>query len=559
MYPADRPLLVVTDAGARLVRRGLVTPGDAVRWRGARVAVFRRGPVVCELPAARVDAPSRAPYLPRDSQPARAHPVCHPGARRSAPRIALALYNTLARRVEPFQPLAPPRVTRYPCGPTVWNYAHLGNFRTFLFEDLLRRYLEASGYDVFHIMNLTDVDDRTIKAARAAGTTLRQHTEPFVRAFFEDRDYLRLRPAHAHPRATESVPAMIVLVRRLLDRGVAYQGDDGSLYFAIDRFPSYGRLSGLDRREIKVGARVASDEYAKDDPRDFALWKKAEPIDEQVGAAWDAPFGRGRPGWHLECSAMSLDQIGQCCRVETLDIHAGGVDLIFPHHEDEIAQSEAATGKPFARYWLHGEFLNVGGTKMSKRFGNFLTARDLREQGVDAAAVRLLFSQTHYRKALDFSDEALVAAGQGVKRLGEFRERLVRATGPATPDGRLAALATKFETDFRAALDDDLNAPRACAALFELVHAGNAALDAGAGGAGAARAALEAAMAVLDVLPTPKPLEPAFAGWVDERIAARDKARGAKDFREADRIRAELKAKGVEIEDTPSGTKWRMV
>jgi len=338
---------------------------------------------------------------------------------------------------------------------------------------------------------------------------------------------------------------------------VAYRGEDGSVYYAIAKFPTYGRLSQLDRREIKVGARVASDEYAKDDPRDFALWKKADPIDEQVGAAWDAPFGRGRPGWHLECSAMSLDQIGKCCHAETLDIHAGGVDLIFPHHEDEIAQSEAATGKPFARYWLHGEFLNVGGTKMSKRFGNFLTARDLREQGVDAAAVRLLFSQTHYRKALDFSDEALVAAGQGVKRLGEFRERLLRETGKG--EGKLAVLATKFEADFRAALDDDLNAPRACAALFELVHAGNAALDAGAGGAGAARAALEAAMAVLDVLPTPKPLEPAFVRWVEERIAAREQARKSKDFKEADRIRAELKARGVEIEDTPSGTKWRMV
>src|SRR5437899_6602226 len=256
---------------------------------------------------------------------------------------------------------------------------------------------------------------------------------------------------------------------------------------------------------------------------------------------------------------MSLDQIGQCCRVETLDIHAGGVDLIFPHHEDEIAQSEAATGKPFARYWLHGEFLNVGGTKMSKRFGNFLTARDLREQGVDAAAVRLLFSQTHYRKALDFSDEALVAAGQGVKRLGEFRERLLRAGGPATPDGRLAALATKFETDFRAALDDDLNAPRACAALFQLVHEGNGALDAGAPGGAVVRDALDRAMAVLDVLPTAKPVDPALARWVAERIAARAKARKAKDFTEADRIRAELKARGVEIEDTPSGTKWRMV
>src|SRR5437762_2286061 len=387
--------------------------------------------------------------------------------------MTLALYNTLTRRVEPFAPLAPPRVTLYTCGPTVWNHAHIGNFRTFLFEDLLRRHLAYSGYDVFHIMNLTDVDDRTIKAAAAAGKR--------------------------------------------------------------------------------------SDEYTKDDPRDFALWKKAEPTDEQVGAAWDAPFGRGRPGWHLECSAMSLEQIGKCCRTETLDIHAGGVDLIFPHHEDEIAQSEAGTGKPFARFWLHGEFLNVRGTKMSKRFGNFLTARDLRDQGVDAAAVRLLFWQTHYRKALDFTDEALAAAGAGVKRLGEFYERVKRETGNGKRDGRLAELAAKFEVDFRAALDDDLNAPRACAALFELVHEGNAALDAGAPGAALALGVRDRAMHVRDVSPSAKTGDTELARWIAGRIAARDKARKSKDFKEADRIRAELTAKGVEIEDTPSRTTWRLV
>jgi len=470
--------------------------------------------------------------------------------------MTLALYNTLTRRVEPFAPLAPPRVTLYTCGPTVWNFAHIGNFRTFLFEDLLRRHLEHSGYDVFHIMNLTDVDDRTIKAAAAAGKQLDQHTAPYVLAFFEDRDYLRIKPAHVYPRATESVPAMVRLVERLLERGVAYKGEDGSIYFAIAKFPTYGRLSRLDTRELKTGARVASDEYAKDDPRDFALWKKAEPLDEQVGAAWDAPFGRGRPGWHLECSAMSLEQIGRCCRAETLDIHAGGVDLIFPHHEDEIAQPEAATGRAFARHWLHGEFLNVRGTKMSKRFGNFLTVRDLREQGVDAAAVRLLFWQTHYRKALDFTDEALAAAGAGVKRLGEFYERLGEEE-KGEREGPLADLATKFEADVRAALDDDLNAPRACGALFEFVRDGHGALDAGAGGAAPARAALERAMGILDILPSSKAVDAELARWVDERLAARDKARKAKDFKEADRIRAELLARDVEIEDTPSGTRWR--
>jgi len=443
----------------------------------------------------------------------------------------------------------------------VWNYAHIGNFRTFLFEDLLRRYLEYSGYDVFHVMNLTDVDDRTIKAAAAAGKRLAEHTAPFIEAFFADRDYLRIKAAHAYPRATESVAAMVGLVQRLLANGVAYRGDDGSIYFAIAKFPGYGRLSRLDQREIKVGARVASDEYGKDDPRDFALWKKAEPIDEQVGAAWDAPFGRGRPGWHLECSAMSLEQIGKCCRAETLDIHAGGVDLIFPHHEDEIAQSEAATGKPFARYWLHGEFLNVRGTKMSKRFGNFLTARDLSEQGVDAAAVRLLFWQSHYRQPLDFNDAALEAAQEGVRRLGEFRERLLGEAGKGKEEGVLTELAATFESAFRAALDDDLNAPRAVAALFDFVRAANRQLDHAPAPAGAhqARDSLQSAMAVLDVLPTAAALPPELARWVEQRIAARDKARRAKDFAAADRIRAELRAKRVEIEDTAAGTKWRVV
>ncbi len=472
----------------------------------------------------------------------------------------VSLFNTLTRRVEPLRPLAPPRVTLYTCGPTVWNYAHIGNFRTFLFEDLLRRWLEASGYDVFHIMNLTDVDDRTIKAARAAGKKLTEHTAPFTQAFFEDRDYLRIKPAHVYPEATQYMPQMIALVSRLLERGVAYKGEDGSVYFAIQKFPTYGRLSQLDKREIKVGARVASDEYAKGDPSDFALWKKADAEDESVGAAWDAPFGRGRPGWHLECSAMSLAEIAQCCSVQTLDIHAGGVDLIFPHHEDEIAQSEAATGQAFARYWLHGEFLNVRGTKMSKRFGNFLTARDLREQGVDAAAVRLLFFQTHYRQAVDFTDDALEAAKEGVRRLGEFHERLKRDGGRGTGDGEVAALAEKLEADVATALNDDLNAPRAVAALFDFVRAVNRELDKPVPPPGTARvlAAFERVTGILDVLPTARAADPALVRWVEERIAARAQARKSKDFKAADAIRAELAVKGIEIEDTPQGTKWRL-
>ena len=470
----------------------------------------------------------------------------------------VSLFNTLARRVEPLQPLAPPRVTFYTCGPTVWNYAHIGNFRTFLFEDLLRRWLEHLGYDVFQIMNLTDVDDRTIKAARQAGKSLVEHTAPFTKAFFEDRDYMRIKPANVYTPATQYMPQMIALVSRLLERGVAYKGEDGSVYFALAKFPTYGRLSRLDTREIKVGARVTSDEYAKGDPSDFALWKRADAEDEQVGAAWDAPFGRGRPGWHLECSAMALEELRRCCGVQTLDIHAGAIDLIFPHHENEIAQSEGATGQPFSRHWVHGEFLNVRGTKMSKRHGNFLTARDLREQGVDAAAVRLLFFQTHYRQPVDFTDEALEAAKEGVRRLGEFHDRLKKGRGEKGEV--LPGLAEKLETDVAAALNDDLNAPRAVAALFDFVRAANRELDKpqGAAGSGRALAAFERVAGVLDVLPTVRAVDPALATWVAERIAARVQARKSKDFKAADAIRGELAAKGIEIEDTPTGTKWRM-
>jgi cysteinyl-tRNA synthetase len=475
--------------------------------------------------------------------------------------VTLSLHNTLTRRVEPLVPLAPPRVTLYTCGPTVWNYAHIGNFRTFLFEDLLRRWLEASGYDVFQIMNITDVDDRTIKAARAAGKRLIEHTAPFTQAFFEDRDYMRIKPAHVYTPATKYMPQMIALVSRLLERGVAYKGDDGSVYFGLTKFPTYGRLSRLDTREIKVGARVASDEYAKSDPSDFALWKKADAEDESVGAAWDAPFGRGRPGWHLECSAMSLAEISMRFHVQTLDIHAGAIDLIFPHHENEIAQSEGATGQQFARHWVHGEFLNVRGTKMSKRFGNFLTARDLREQGVDAAAVRLLFFQTHYRQPVDFTDEALDAAKEGVRRLGEFHVRLRERSRAEAGSGSLSALAQRLEADVGAALNDDLNAPRAVAALFDFVRAANRELDSSeqARGTGDALAVFGrvAGPDLLDVLPTSRAVEPELLEWVEQRLAARDKARKTKDFKAADGIRAELAARGVQIEDTPQGTKWR--
>ncbi len=473
--------------------------------------------------------------------------------------MGLSLYNTLTRRLDPFEPLAPPRVTLYSCGPTVWNYAHIGNFRTFLFVDLLRRWLEASGYQVFHIMNLTDVDDRIIREATAKGITLDALVTPFIDAFYQDRDYLRIRPAHEYPRATHHIAAMVRLVEGLLANGTAYRGDDGSVYFAIDRFPAYGRLSQLDRRELKAGGsgRVASDEYAKENAQDFVLWKAAKPEDEAAGAAWDAPFGRGRPGWHLECSAMALELIGERYGARVLDLHTGGVDLIFPHHEDEIAQSCAYTGQSdFARVWLHGAFLNVRGAKMSKRFGNITTARDLEADGVDPAAIRLLMSQTHYRQPFDLTDEGLEAAREGSRRLGDMDRRLQASAGAG---GALDELVARTDADFRAALDDDLNAPRAVAAVFDFVREANRMLDGGAKIGEPARAAWRRWTGeVLDVLPSRQAVDAELAEWVEARLAERAQAKKQRDFGRADAIRAELTGRGIVVEDTPAGPKWRL-
>jgi cysteinyl-tRNA synthetase len=490
--------------------------------------------------------------------------------------MALRLYNTLSRKVEPFEPLQKGRVSLYTCGPTVYNYAHIGNFRTFLFEDLLRRWLEASGYEVFHIMNLTDVDDRTIAAARHRGVSLREHVDPFARAFEEDRDWLRILPAHAQPRATEYIPAMIRLIEGLLEKGVAYKGEDGSVYFSITKFPAYGRLSRLDTRELKTGAseRVTADEYAKEDARDFVLWKAAKPEDETVGAAWDAPFGRGRPGWHIECSAMALELIRQRLGTDVLDIHAGGVDLIFPHHEDEIAQSCAFTGKDqFARYWLHGEFLNIRGSKMSKRFGNITTPRDLREDGVDAGAIRLLMFQTHYRQQLDLTDEGLDAAREASRRLGEFWNRLQEARSESDPP-RLTQAADRLSQDLAEALNEDLNSPRAVAAMFAFMNQANAAMDAGEDPGPSALSAWEKAEAVLGVTTpkqgirvrgyaptittTPAEIPPLEDGprmkWAEAWAKERARHKSARNYAEADRIRTLLQSHGFEVRDSRDGS-----
>jgi cysteinyl-tRNA synthetase len=470
------------------------------------------------------------------------------------PAPEFRLYNTLTRSVEPFAPADGKTVRIYSCGPTVYNPAHLGNFRTFLFNDLLRRTLRLRGWDVRQVMNLTDVDDKIIKRANEQGKRIREITEPVTEIFFADRAYLRIQPAESYPKATDFVPQMITLVQRLVDRGVAYRADDGSVYFAIAKFPTYGRLSRLDTREVKAGARVAQDDYSKENAQDFALWKAAKPEDERTGAAWDSPWGRGRPGWHLECSAMAMDLLG-----ETLDIHTGGIDLIFPHHEDEIAQSEAATHKSFSRFWCHGAFLLTEGAKMAKRLGNVSTVEGLRQQKISAAAVRHFVFTTHYRKELNLSDEALEASMEAVRRVGEFAERLSTATAGTAA---LAQLAEGAETEFRSALYDDLNAPEALASLFTFIKGANRELDrAGSDAAGLdrARAAFRTMDSVLDIVPAAQVVDAELAREIEDLLARRRSARERRDFAEADRIRAELTSRGVAVEDVGGQTKWKLV
>jgi cysteinyl-tRNA synthetase len=462
------------------------------------------------------------------------------------------LFNTMSRAIEPFAPADGETVRIYSCGPTVYNPAHLGNFRTFLFVDLLRRTLRLRGWKVRQVMNLTDVDDKIIRRAHEQKKTIREVTEPVTTIFQEDREYLRIERAEVYPKATDFIPQMIALVAKLIERGVAYVADDKSVYFAIDRFPAYGRLSRLDKRELKTGARVAQDDYSKENAQDFALWKAATPNDEVTGAAWDSPWGRGRPGWHLECSAMAVDLLG-----ETLDIHCGGIDLIFPHHEDEIAQSEAASGQTFSRFWCHGAFLLIEGTKMAKRLGNVTTVHGMREAEISPAAVRHFVFNTHYRKELNLSEEALEASMNAVRRVGDFADRLASATGGTVALGEVADAAI---ADVEAALFDDLNAPNALAGLFTFIHRANAELDKRGSEVGSlerARAAFARINGVLDIVPERGKDDPELMEWVEGRLEARRSARERRDFREADRIRTELTERGIVIEDSAGGTKWK--
>ena len=469
--------------------------------------------------------------------------------------MTLRLQNTLTGAKEEFAPLEAGHVRMYTCGPTVWNYAHVGNLRAFLFYDLLRRHLRVAGYRVTHVMNLTDIDDRILDQAMHAGTTIAEYVRPYVDAFFEDMAALRAERAEHYPRATEHIGEMVAMISTLVEHGNAYVAD-GDVYFRIASFPAYGALSHLDRSGLKAGARVATDKYDKESVSDFALWKKAQPADDRLGAAWDAPFGRGRPGWHIECSAMSKRYLG-----DTLDVHAGGVDLMFPHHENEIAQSEAANHRLFSRFWLHSEFLSdATGAKMSKSAGGFTTLRDLTAAGHDPLAVRFfLIANAHYRSRLRLSADALHSAAEQVRRLREFAERVARVKPAGADDGALAQRTADVREAYRAALDDDLNLPQGIGLVFDHVREANAALDAGR--VGPLNKAVLAALvddvdAHLDVV---RADERGLAEEVERLIAEREQARGARDFARADRIRDELRGRGIALEDSKEGVRWRRV
>ncbi|HEY4889468.1 MAG TPA: cysteine--tRNA ligase [Candidatus Dormibacteraeota bacterium] len=469
--------------------------------------------------------------------------------------MTLRFHNTLTGTKDAFEPIKAGHVGMYTCGPTVWNYAHVGNLRAFLFYDLVRRHLQVSGYAVTHVMNLTDIDDRILDQAMHAEVTISEYVKPYVAAFFEDMAALRTQPAAHYPRATEHIPEMVNMITELIEHQYAYVAD-GDVYFRIASFPSYGALSHLDRSGLKAGVRVVADKYDKESVSDFALWKKAQPVDEGLGAAWDAPFGLGRPGWHIECSAMSKRYLG-----ETLDIHAGGIDLMFPHHENEIAQSEAANHKQLARVWLHSEHLaDATGQKMSKSAGGFTTLRDLRDAGHDPVAVRFfLMAGAHYRTRLRLSAEALHAAAEQLRRLREFAERVRRSAPGNDDDVRLLQRIGEVRAAYREALDDDLNLPQGVGLVFELVREANAALDAervGARGHEALLRLIDDFDAHLDVV---RADEPGLAQEVERLIAEREAARKSRDFARADEIREELRHKGIALEDSKEGLRWRRV
>jgi len=465
--------------------------------------------------------------------------------------MALKLFNTLTRSVQEFMPLDPAgkKVGMYCCGPTVYDFAHIGNWRTFVFADLVRRTLEFSGYDVQHVMNITDVEDKIIKRVRENKTTLREFTGKFETAFLDDLKALGCREPHQKPRATEYIPEIIALIEKLVARGIAYKAADGSVYFSITKYQGcgchYGQLLKLNLDEMRAGERVASDEYEKESVADFALWKARVPDDGDV--FWPSPFGEGRPGWHIECSAMSIKALG-----ETFDLHLGGEDLKFPHHEDEIAQSEGATGKPFVKFWLHGAHLLVEGKKMSKSLGNFFTLRDLLAKGFTGREVRYLLLTAHYRETFNFTLDGLAGAKTALARIDECVGKLREIAGNTSADADKSYL-----DQFSSSLDDDLNISGLWGKVFEWVRLLNTKIANGEKSAFWAARQLATWQKIDSVLGIGTKSEAEVPAEISSLAEGRMKAKWAKDFKRADAIRDELKAKGWVIDDTPKGIKLR--
>ena len=451
----------------------------------------------------------------------------------------------------------------YTCGPTVWNYPHIGNYRTFVFEDLLRRFLEYIGYKVIQVMNITDVDDRIIKMCRENKVGLKEFTDPYANAFFEDLDFLKVQRAEYYPRATDHIAEMVAIVDGLLKKGVAYRSDDGSIYYRISKFPNYGKLSGLKLGELKAGARVRQDDYDKDSAQDFALWKAWDENDGTI--FWETSLGKGRPGWHIECSAMSMKYLG-----EHFDIHTGGVDNIFPHHENEIAQSEAYTGRKFVNYWLEAEHLLMNSVKMAKRLGNFVTVRELRDKGVSGVALRLFLLSGQYRAQLNFNEQSLEQASASVRRINEFVSRLeevsqskVRedAMKAGAPSREVEKLISKTREDYIYSLGNDLDTPRALASVFEFITEGNKLLDANQVSQEDARTMLDFMLKDFDsifaVVIRATDVEASLSEEIKKMLEDRATARSQKNWKLADSIREKLLESGIEVQDTPQGQKWR--
>jgi cysteinyl-tRNA synthetase len=492
--------------------------------------------------------------------------------------MALRLYNTMSSQVEEFHPLRENEVRMYACGPTVYDYGHIGNFRTFIAVDMLHRFLRQSGYKIRYVMNITDLDDKIIRNAARDGVSVQQYTEKYQKAFLEDSAMIGIEQPY-FVRATEHIPQMAEFVARLVAKDMAYRTDDGSYYFRIASSPRYGKLSKKDFSEMRAGARVDTDEYDKDSARDFALWKAPKPGE----ASWDTPIGQGRPGWHLECSVMSMQELG-----ESFDLHAGGEDLIFPHHENEIAQSESITGKTFARFWFHVRFLLVEGEKMSKSLGNFYTLRDLVLKGHKPSSIRYLLTSVPYRTQLNFTFDGLRQAAVSVERLRNFRQRLTTGNFPPGSNAEMQSLASETITRMRNALDDDLNTAQAQGAIFEMVRKANSDLDAGQVKQEDIQpllAALEKFDEIFSVIKdddaaemkkvfdwarsegrekdiSPELREAVQSGQlsdanIEAKITEMEAARRGRNFKVSDALRAELTTAGILIENTKDGVRWR--